>query len=233
MSTPKQAVDIKSLNDFFNRTGKKTISDFNYTRILRIIDRFTAENPVDGRTARGRLETYFDNFEQAETWCKKALELSDYQSTSALQFLLDSYFKSAKVKKINDILDSVISSHPKLLNTNILTILIHCVKSFLDLEAILSINKILKDSRQTHNIEIIEKIIYGINSDCEKLKKIGISIEVYHQIIELVYVTFFTRYNGAIRLIHTVRRSSLQDSTSICGSIGCRTCDLSITSPYA
>jgi pentatricopeptide repeat protein len=191
MSQSKPQVDITYLNNFLSKVGKKpTINrDFSRAKLLNIINKMAANDPIQAQIARAHTEAYFGNIQNCVNTLEDVLKKTNYKYLHAWDMLMDSYVQSGD-------LENILSTFQRIMREDLdnqgkyQLLFMHVVRVYLLTEVIENIR--FENSG-------IQKDFIEIASNSKKLIELGISVEIYRRFMSKIYSLFYTHFSGTIQ----------------------------------
>lgn len=184
MSQINPAPDIKHLNDFISRRGKKILTneEFQKRKLLNIVKKLAIEDLINAEYAKANIEAYYNDHNSAIKVLKNILKLTNNQSYKAWKFLLHLYIE------ISDI-DAFIETYRLALKQ--------------DFENVTELHKLFKHVMHTYlitdindNTELGLEVIDTVEQRINMLQELGISLPIYRRFMSIFYQEFYKYYDG-------------------------------------
>lgn len=191
MNQSKPQVDIKYLNNFLSKEGKKpTVNkDFSRAKLLNIINKMAINDPIQAQIAKAHTEAYFGNFQNCVNALEDVLKKTNYKYSHAWDMLMDSYVQSGD-------LDNILSTFKRIMREDLENkgehqiLFMHVVRVYLLTEVIENI--------KFENPKI-QKDLIEIANNAKKIMELGVSIEIYRRFMSIIYSLFYTHFSGTIQ----------------------------------
>lgn len=189
MSQPTPQPDYSYLNNFLGRFDKRSnqVGEFQLARIRNIIKKIRKDDPIQAQLAEANVELYLSNLDVSINLLEDLLSKTNNSFISAWELMLSAYMEHGDLNKVLETLNRVHAK--KLLHRKEFRKVYGHVISIYLLEEIIEMRDVTASA-------YLGKTVL---SHTEKLKELGISIQVYRKLVSILYKTFFSTYSGIVQ----------------------------------
>ncbi|MDV7233103.1 hypothetical protein R4446_00030 [Acinetobacter baumannii] len=190
MSHIKPLPDLTYLNSFFTKRGKKLKhnAEFQKMKLFKIIQQLKAVDPIQAQIAQAHIEFYFGDYSKGEQILENVLKLTNEESVWAWDMLIDRFIQKGDYEKVLKTFNNYQNSSAEF-NNDIFKNFTHVLRVYMFTE---TLNKF--EFQNPVDIEGV-KIV---NENSDKLKAMGISLDVYRVFLSKLYNTFYESFSGTI-----------------------------------